>query len=185
MGYVETLPSGRYRGVPWNAAAGKRGRSASFDRWAEADAYWRRIEREIDGDYQGADIAVIRQQRGIPRFAEHVIAWAKLGIEDGELATVRSYQSQARSLAAQWPTQRVDEITPLMVKGYLAELRAAGTSPSTRTLRLTVLRHAMRRHRRRVPGRRSDAGGQGAQAAGTPGPHPHRAGAVSDAARRA
>lgn len=144
MGYVETLPSGRYRGAPWNAAAGKRGKSASFDRWAEADAYWRAAEREIDGDYQGADIAVLRQQRGIPSFAEHVIAWANLGVEDGELATVRSYQSQARSLAAQWPTQRVDEITPLMVKGYLAELRAAGTSPSTRTLRLTVLRHAMR-----------------------------------------
>lgn len=144
MGYVETLPSGRHRGVPWNAAAGKRGKSESFDRWAEADAYWQRAEAEMDGDYGVAGIAVNRQQRGIPLFAAHVVEWAKLGVEDGELSTCRSYQSQARMLAARWPAERVDEITELMIRSYLAELRDAGAAPSTRTGRLTVLRHAMR-----------------------------------------
>lgn len=144
MGYVETLPSGRHRGVPWNAAAGRRGKSKSFDRWSEADAYWRRIEAETDGDYGSAGVAVTRQQRGIPSFAAHVVEWAQAGIDDGELCTRRSYRSQAKMLAQRWPTERVDEITELMVRGYLAQLRDAGTSPSTRTLRLTVLRHAMR-----------------------------------------
>lgn len=31
MGYVENLPSGRYRGVRWNAAAGERGKSQAAD----------------------------------------------------------------------------------------------------------------------------------------------------------
>ena len=43
-------------------------------------------------------------------------------------------------LAAWWSTERVDEITELMICGYLAELRAAEMSPSPRTLRLTVTR---------------------------------------------
>ncbi|MGH3936453.1 MAG: hypothetical protein ACRDS1_15990 [Pseudonocardiaceae bacterium] len=47
-------------------------------------------------------------------------------------------------LAQRWPSERVDEITEKMVRDYLADLRETGSSPSTRTLRLTVLRHAMR-----------------------------------------
>lgn len=144
MGYVETLPSGRHRGVPWNAVAGKRGKSETFDHWHEADAYWRRKEAEIDGGYDSAGVAVSRQQRGIPTFAEHVVAWAQGGIEDCELSTLRGYRSQARMLAKRWPVERVDEITESMIRGYLAELRTGRIAPSTRTLRLTVLRHAMR-----------------------------------------
>lgn len=144
MGYIETLPSGRFRGVPWNAAAGKRGKSQSFTRWSEADAYWRRVEAETDGDYTTAGFAVNRQQRGVPSLAEHVVAWARGGVEDAELVTLRGYQGHARALAARWPTERVDEITDLMVRGYLAELRDAGKGTGVRTVRLTVLRHAMR-----------------------------------------
>lgn len=73
-----------------------------------------------------------------------MVDWAKAGIEDCELSTLRGYQVQARMLARRWPTERVDKITELMIRRYLAELREAGSSPSTRTLRLTVLRHAMR-----------------------------------------
>lgn len=48
MGYVEQLPSGRYRGVLWNALAGKRGGSRTFDSWVDADTYWRHAEEETD-----------------------------------------------------------------------------------------------------------------------------------------
>lgn len=143
MGSVEELPSGRWRGVPWNAAAKRRGPSATFDSWTAADAYWRRIEAEFDGTYVAAGLTVDRQ-RHRPGFAAHVLAWAAAGIEDGELSTRRGYQSQARQLAARWPSERVDEITELMIRAHLAELRDAGLAPSTRSLRLTVLRHAMR-----------------------------------------
>jgi hypothetical protein len=84
-------------------------------------------------------ITVSRQRRGIPAFAEHVVEWAKLGIEDGELSTKRNYQAQARMLARRWPTERVDEITELMIRQYLAELRDAGMSPSTRELPSRIL----------------------------------------------
>ncbi|MGH3836937.1 MAG: tyrosine-type recombinase/integrase [Pseudonocardiaceae bacterium] len=145
MGYVETLPSGRYRGVPWLAAAGRRrGKSQTFDRWSAADAYWRRAEAEADGDYRAAGVEVSRQQRGIPLFAAHVVEWAQRGLDDCELSTLRGYRSQARMLAKRWPIERVDEITELMIREYLTDLRDARMSPSTRTLRLTVLRHSMR-----------------------------------------
>lgn len=144
MGCVEELPNGRFKGVPWNSAASKRGKSKVFDRWEQADAYCTRAEAEMDGDYSAVGIDVTRRNRRLPLLAEHVTEWAKAGIEDGELSTVKGYQSQARMLAARWPTEQVDEITELMVRGYLAELRDTGASPSTRTLRLTVLRHAMR-----------------------------------------
>lgn len=143
MGWVEELPSGRYRGVARNAVTGRRW-SKTHDRFSDADAWWRREERDEDGSYTAAGIEVTRQQRGIPGFAEHVVEWAGGGIDDCELSTLRGYQVQARALARRWPAERVDEISELMVRGYLAELRDAGASPSTRTLRLTVLRHAMR-----------------------------------------
>jgi site-specific recombinase XerD len=129
--------------VARNYITGKRW-SKTHDRWDAADAWWRREEREADGSYTAAGIGVSRQQRGIPSFADYVVSWARGGIEDCELATQRGYQSQARSLAEHWSTQRVDEITKKMVSDYLVELRNAGCSPATRTLRLTVLRHTMR-----------------------------------------
>ncbi|MGH4012197.1 MAG: tyrosine-type recombinase/integrase [Pseudonocardiaceae bacterium] len=143
MGWVEELPSGRFRGIARNRITGKKW-SKTHDYWGEADAWWRREERDLDGCYTAAGLDVTRQQRGIPLFATHVVGWARTGITDPELSTLRGYQGQARMLAERWPTERVDEITERMVNDYLAELREDGASPSTRTLRLTVLRHAMR-----------------------------------------
>ncbi|MGH3936440.1 MAG: tyrosine-type recombinase/integrase [Pseudonocardiaceae bacterium] len=143
MGWVEELPSGRWRGVARNAITGKRW-SKAHHRWADADAWWRAEERDTDGSYTTAGIDITRQQRGVPSFAEHVVEWARRGIADPELSTLRGYRGQARQLAKRWPMGRVDEITERMVRDYFADLRDAGYSPSTRTLRLTVLRHAMR-----------------------------------------
>lgn len=39
MGHIENLPSGRYRGVPCNAAAGKRGKSQAADAVAPGKHY--------------------------------------------------------------------------------------------------------------------------------------------------
>jgi integrase len=140
MGYVETLPSGRFRGVPWNAAAGKRGKSATFDRWAQADAHWRRIEAEMDGDYCAAGIEVVRQGRRVP-FGTYVVDFAKT--VGGELASRNRAKTHARQLKAQWPTEMVDEITRPMVRAYMAELRDAGYSPPTLQGRLGLLRKTM------------------------------------------
>ncbi|MGH3625984.1 MAG: tyrosine-type recombinase/integrase [Sciscionella sp.] len=141
MGYVETLPSGRYRGVPWNAAAGKRGKSASFDRFSEADAYWRAAEAGIDGDYAAAGVEVDRQTRSVPLLADYVLEWA--GTVDGELATREAAVSHARELAAQWPTQRVNEITRPMVRAMLTTMRQRGRKPGTTEHRLSALRKVM------------------------------------------
>lgn len=143
MGWVEVLPSGRHRGVARCRVTGRRW-SKAFDRAAQADAWWRREEREADEAYTGAGIEVDRQRRGIPMLGEHVLAWARKGPADCEKATLRNYRNQARALAARWPALRVDELTDEHITDYLAELRDAGVAPGTRTLRLTVLRHAMR-----------------------------------------
>lgn len=141
MGYVEMLPSGNFKGVARNYLTGKR-KSKTHTRWAQAHAWMLAEEAQDDASYADVGIEINRQQRGLPSFADHVIEWARTGV-DGELATQRVYQSQARSLAARWPTQRVDEITPTMVSSYFTELRTARYAPSTRTLRLVTLRHAM------------------------------------------
>lgn len=142
MGWVEELPSGRFRGIARNPITGKKW-SKAHDFWGEADGWWRVEERKLDNEYTAVGQDVQRLRR-IPQFAEHVVQWARTGIADPELSTLRGYQGQARMLAARWPTERVDEITEKMARDYLADLREAGASPSTRTLRLTVLRHAMR-----------------------------------------
>lgn len=139
----EQLPSGRWRGVARDRVSGKR-TSKTFPTFAEANAWAITTEAEIDGGYRGHGLTVTRQQRGIPSFAEHVVAWARKGPPDCELATLRNYRSQARMLAARWPAVRVDDLTEDAVTDYLAELRDDAVAPSTRTLRLTVLRHAMR-----------------------------------------
>jgi len=143
MGWVESLPSGNHRGVARNAITGRRW-SKTFIRWSDADAWWKQEERDEDSSYTTAGIDVARQRRGIPSFAEHVTGWAQLGVLDAELSTRCGYQGHARALAARWSTERVDEITEIMVRGYLAELRDDGKGTGTRTVRLTVLRHAMR-----------------------------------------
>lgn len=59
---------------------------------------------------------------------------------------MRGYQSQARMLASRWRTKPVDEVTELMIRGYLAELRDARVSPSTRTARLNSYHASMSRN---------------------------------------
>lgn len=49
--------------------------------------------------YTAVGLAVPRQVRGIPTFAEHVVAWAKIGVEGAELSTRLGYQSQAHRVA--------------------------------------------------------------------------------------
>lgn len=149
MGYFEYIKrngehTGKIKAVPWNAAAQRRGKSKVCDTWEEADAYIRRMEREIDGHYDAAGIAVTRQQRGIPLFAEHVVAWARKGPPNATKATLRNYRATARMLAERWPSERVDELTEDDLTDYLAELRDAEAAPSTIVGRITVLRHAFR-----------------------------------------
>lgn len=141
----EALPSGRWRGIA-RKRDGKKV-TLTFDLFRDARDWAIAKQAEIDGgdDGGGGDSQEITpQRRALPSFALHVTEWAKRGIPDCELSTLRGYQVQARMLAARWPTARVDKITEDMILDYLSELRDEGFAPSTRTLRLTVLRHAMR-----------------------------------------
>lgn len=139
----ELLPHGRWRGVARDAFTGKRF-SKTFATWEDAHAWAMARQREIDAAYTANGIDVTRRQRGVPTFAEHVTAWAGRGVPDCAESTARGYRVQAAMLAKRWKTERVSAITKPMIEAYLAEMRDAGMSPSNRTLRLTVLRHAMR-----------------------------------------
>lgn len=140
MGWVEDLPSGRYRGVARNAITGKRW-SKAHDHWTEADAWWRKEEREADGSYSAAGVEVTRQQRGIPVLADYTREWA--ATVDGELETCKSAASQARQLALHWPTERVDEITRPMVRAMLKAMRDRGLKSGSIEKRLGALRQTM------------------------------------------
>jgi integrase len=138
MGWVEPLPSGRFRGVAWNAAAQKRAGSKAHGSWEAADAWWRRREAELDGVYVEAGVSVARLRRDRVSFTEYALGCAVR--HPGELATRRSFSSHCRQLCKHFATQQVDEITKRMITDYLLELREDGISASLRATRLSALR---------------------------------------------
>jgi integrase len=138
MGWVEPLPSGRFRGVAWNAAAQKRAGSKAHQSWEEADAWWRRREAELDGVYVDAGVSVARQRRDRASFAEYAQGCAAR--HPGELATRRSFASHCRQLIKHFGGRHVDEVSKRMITDYLLELREGGISASLRATRLSALR---------------------------------------------
>lgn len=136
----EQLPSGRWRGWTWNAAAQRKGPTKTFDTWAQADAWMRAEERRMDGSYENAGIPVERQGR--PRtFAAYADEWAKS--QGGEYNTRQNRGMHARALAARWPTEMVGDIDRPAVRYYIAELERTDYSASTRSGRLRTLRAIM------------------------------------------
>ncbi len=138
----EALPSGRFRGVARSAITGRR-ESRTFDRFG--DAYEWAAAREAAMDAVATEVGGAPVERRVydrPTFAAYAEAWGKRAGSDSA-ASRSGARSNARQLGRQWPTQRIHEIDRAAVRAYLAELRDAGMSASTRQARIIALRAIM------------------------------------------
>ncbi|HEY2724248.1 MAG TPA: phage major capsid protein [Pseudonocardiaceae bacterium] len=112
MGWTETLKSGRICGVARDPLTGKRRRRTFGYDYADeiaARAWIKETEANWDGAHAEVGEPVTRQRRNVPTFAEWVTEWAPRYGE--ETASRTSSVSICRSLAARWPTERVDHLT--------------------------------------------------------------------------
>lgn len=137
----EALPSGRFRGVARSAITGRR-ESKTFDRFGDALDWAEARERAMDNVATEQGAPVQRRPYDRPLFPDYTQAWAQRSASNSA-ATRSGDRSNARQLGAQWPHLRVHEITRNMVRSYMAELRDAGLSASTRQGRLIALRKIM------------------------------------------
>lgn len=153
MGSIEDLHQrkgatgrgGRWRAVPWIAAEapggrGRKGPTRTFATYREAERYNDAVERNDTTTLAlefgiGSDRAAHGPKVG---FADLALAWADSS--SGEWATRKTYASHARTLAAAWPRERVDEVTEAVIGKYFAELADKGRAASTRNCLLVVLR---------------------------------------------
>lgn len=131
---IEELPSGRYRAITWNRHTKRKGPTKTFDDQFEAAAWKDRIELEMYTAYtnQGFEAPPPRKIT----FAEYTRSWPATGA----VSTRRTDAAHLKQCAKAWPTQKITDITPLMIKGMLADMDAAGLSNRTRSLRVTALR---------------------------------------------
>lgn len=128
---------GKYRAWTWDARRKKRGPSRMFEHEYEARAWAERTELDIDRAYRERDLDPGRETARVT-FASYAATWRA----DAPPTTQRSYRCIARALARVWPTERIDEITTADVKAAMHDF--AGLAPSTRALRLAVMRHIFR-----------------------------------------
>ena len=159
MGYVEDLwerrdgtptdrygKGKRYRAVPWFAGApgmrGRRGPTETFDEFRAAELYVAKVEQADDVAIADAGLAPSRRTVR-PTFAEYVVEVA--ATMGAAKATRQSYASMARTLAEEWPTADLDDLTADDVDGYFARLVAEGKSASLRAKRRTVITETYRR----------------------------------------
>lgn len=131
---VEELPSGRYRATTWNRHTQRKGPSKTFDDQFEAAAWKDRIELEMYWAYTTQGFEAPAPKR--PTFAEYTHTWPATGA----VSTRRTDAAHLKQAAKAWPTQRINEITPIMIKAMLQDMEAAGLSDRTRSLRVTALR---------------------------------------------
>lgn len=131
---IEELPSGRYRAITWNRYTKRKGRTQTFDDPHAAEAWKAREELDMYTAYRDQGFEV--QPPKSIGFAEFTKVWPATGA----LSTRRTDAAHLRQAAAAWPTQRITDITPLMIKGMLADMEAAGLTGRTRSLRVTALR---------------------------------------------
>ncbi len=149
MGWIEQIArqSGtRYRGVAWDAAAGRRCRpegSRCFDSHEAAAAWVAGRERRADATYAsvGEGAVVVTRQRRRSTFTDYARLWL-LSVE-GAVNTRRQAGSHVRAWIARYPDAMIDEINPSMVRGALIEWRDAGLRDGSRSTRLRVLRKIM------------------------------------------
>jgi integrase len=131
---IEALPSGRYRAVTWNRYTKSKGPSKTWDDPFEAEAWKARIELDMYRAYKGQGI-----EMPAPRtvtFAEYTKTWPATGA----VSTRRTDAAHLKAAAKAWPTQKITDVTPVMIKAMLADMESDGLSSRTRALRVTSLR---------------------------------------------
>jgi integrase len=152
MGSIEDLyarPSNAGTGLRWSAAPwiaatepgkrGRRGPTKAFATYRQAERYIAAVECGDTAALAELGVSVEPQRRpGAVPFATYANAWA--ASKPGEWATRRTYASHARSLAAHWATETLDEIDEMAVSRYFAGLTL---TPSTLNCRLVVLRQIL------------------------------------------
>jgi hypothetical protein len=122
----------------YNPHAKRKGPSKTFDTFAEAFAWAQAEEHRMDRAVREDGIEVVR--RGAPiAFAAYAATWTR----GGPPSTQNNHRANARALAKVWPTQKLADISTAMVKSMLHDAEVAGLSVSTRTARLTTVRHIM------------------------------------------
>jgi integrase len=144
MASFEKLPSGRWRAVTWDPYRKRKAKTKAFDADAdrpdqapvEAEAWAARVELDIWKAYKANGIEIERKVKPIT-FAEYATRWSR----PGPPSTRQVHRSNARALAKVWPTERIADVTPAMVRAMLFDVAEAGLSVGTRTARLTVARH--------------------------------------------
>lgn len=144
MGSIEQLPSQRWRGIARNPQTGQR-RSKTFDTAHEADAWWKATERDWDGVYEQAGIAVTRQVRGIKRWT--LGEWAEHYLAEAEVTeATRTNYAYLLGLAQRYfgEDRMLAEITRSEVTGWMAEMRRAGRSNHNRCSALVVTKMMFR-----------------------------------------
>ena len=78
----------------------------------------------------------VSRRHGDVTFASYALSWEPTGA----LNTRLNGRSHARALAQVWPTEKITDITPVMIKAMLHDMDERGLSAGTREGRLSTLR---------------------------------------------
>lgn len=141
MGSVETIirenrdgtSSVRYRGVPWDAIAGKRGPTRSFERETDAHVYMRAWERD---NANAAEEAGLPTRRKRVLVSEYAADYAQT--MPGESTTRRDRQSTARRVAEEFKGVYLDELNRHRIQKWDIALEKQ-LAPGTRRNRMGFL----------------------------------------------
>lgn len=128
------LPSGRYKAFTWDARNKRKGPTKTFD--TEHEAYEWACATELRMDTVSREHGFEVTRRTTPTFAEYTKVWPATG----EVSTRRTDAAHLKQAAAAWPTQKLTDITPVMIKAMLADMAAIGRANRTIGLRVTALR---------------------------------------------
>lgn len=127
----------RYRGVPWDAARGKKGPTRSFIHFSDALAYAEGWEKDRDKVAEAFGVPTLRNKRRV-LFADYAREYALRA--DGEKRTRASRQRIARVLGRRI-TVHVDEIDRKLIGEVVADM--AHLAPGTRRNRISFLRKVL------------------------------------------
>lgn len=126
-----------YKAVPWDAVAGKRMPSKTFDNANDAYEYKKAMERDRDQALIDFGITPKRNGKSIP-FAEYARDFAIT--YPGTPNSKKDRRSVANVLGKRWAGKNLHDITRKMITEMLGEFENAGMAQGTRRRYVTFLR---------------------------------------------
>jgi integrase len=125
MASIEKLPSGKFR-VKWRTPDNRQN-SKAFRAKADADAFRRQIERELD---EGLVITNADRTLTVGEYVTRDGGW--LETRRWKASTRDSFESHWRChLAPRWAATPMVSIRPSTVQGWINDLEAAGLAPTS------------------------------------------------------